>query len=106
MIKNEEMIDAPKTLSSLEVKARDMKGQRYMLQVAPEDCTGCQLCVEVCPVHDRHGLDIKAINMHSRIDNLQVQKNNFNYFMKLPDRKRDTIDRIDIRTSQLLTLLF
>lgn len=106
VINTEEMINAPETLPSLEVKARDMKGQRYVLQVAPEDCTGCQLCVEVCPARDRDNLDIKAINMRSRIDNLQVQKNNFNHFMKLPDRNKNTIDRIDIRTSQLLTPLF
>lgn len=102
----DEMAQAPETLSSLEVKARDMKGQRYVLQVAPEDCTGCNLCVEVCPARDRNDFDIKAINMHSRIENLAVQKVNYDYFINLPDRDRSTIERIDIRTSQLLTPLF
>lgn len=102
----EEMEDAPSTLSSLEVKARDMKGQRYVLQVAPEDCTGCNLCVEVCPSRDRNDFDVKSINMASRIDNLEVQKENYDYFINLPDRDPNTIERIDIRTSQLLTPLF
>lgn len=102
----EEMENAPSTLSSLEVKARDMKGQRYVLQVAPEDCTGCNLCVEVCPSRDRTNFDIKSINMASRIDNLTVQKTNYEYFIDLPDRDPNTIERIDIRTSQLLTPLF
>ena len=45
----EEMENAPASLHSLDVKSRDMRGQKYVLQVAPEDCTGCNLCVEVCP---------------------------------------------------------
>ncbi|VFS27319.1 pyruvate:ferredoxin (flavodoxin) oxidoreductase [Serratia liquefaciens] len=44
----EEMENAPASLHSLDVKSRDMRGQKYVLQVAPEDCTGCNLCVEVC----------------------------------------------------------
>ncbi|MDF7670077.1 pyruvate:ferredoxin (flavodoxin) oxidoreductase [Orbaceae bacterium ESL0721] len=98
--------DAPPTLHSLEVKARDMKGQRYVLQVAPEDCTGCNLCVEVCPARDRNNFEIKAINMHSRIANLETQRENYDFFTKLPDRDINSIERIDIRTSQLLTPLF
>ncbi|MCO6550433.1 MAG: pyruvate:ferredoxin (flavodoxin) oxidoreductase [Gilliamella sp.] len=102
----DEMINAPDSLSSLEVKARDMKGQRYVLQVAPEDCTGCNLCVEVCPARDRNNFEIKAINMQSRIDNLETQRTNFEYFTALPDRDISTLERIDVRTSQLLTPLF
>ncbi|MCS5950072.1 4Fe-4S dicluster domain-containing protein [Klebsiella pneumoniae subsp. pneumoniae] len=49
----EEMENAPASLHSLDVKSRDMRGQKYVLQVAPEDCTGCNLCVEVCPAKDR-----------------------------------------------------
>jgi pyruvate-ferredoxin/flavodoxin oxidoreductase len=45
----EAMENAPASLHSLDVKSRDMRGQKYVLQVAPEDCTGCNLCVEVCP---------------------------------------------------------
>lgn len=102
----EALTQAPDTLSSLEVKARDMKGQRYVLQVAPEDCTGCNLCVEVCPSRDRNNFDIKAINMAPRIDNLVTQKKNYEFFITLPDRDPNSMERIDIRTSQLLTPLF
>lgn len=102
----EALTQAPDTLSSLEVKARDMKGQRYVLQVAPEDCTGCNLCVEVCPSRDRNNFDIKAINMAPRIDNLVTQKKNYEFFIALPDRDPNSMERIDIRTSQLLTPLF
>lgn len=106
IVSPEEMENAPTSLHSLEVKARDMKGQRYVLQVAPEDCTGCNLCVEVCPSRDRNNFDIKSINMASRIDNLNEQKKNYEFFINLPDRERNTLERIDIRTSQLLTPLF
>lgn len=106
VVSPEEMENAPESLASLEVKARDMKGQRYVLQVAPEDCTGCNLCVEVCPARDRNDMSIKAINMESRIEHLDVEKENYDYFLSLPDREKNTIERIDIRTSQLLTPLF
>lgn len=62
----EAMENAPASLHSLDVKSRDMRGQKYVLQVAPEDCTGCNLCVEVCPAKDRQNPEIKAINMMSR----------------------------------------
>lgn len=106
VVSSDSMTNAPAALSSLEVKARDMKGQRYVLQVAPEDCTGCRLCVEVCPAHDRQDPAIRAINMAPRIADLTMQRANFNYFIQLPDRDKTTIERIDVRTSQLLTPLF
>lgn len=106
VVEPDAMLNAPDTLESLEVKARDMKGQRYVLQVAPEDCTGCNLCVEVCPSRDRNNFDIKAINMQPRIDNLDTQRVNFEFFSALPDRDIKSLDRIDIRTSQLITPLF
>ncbi|KAA8998072.1 pyruvate:ferredoxin (flavodoxin) oxidoreductase [Affinibrenneria salicis] len=102
----EAMSESPAALQSLDVKARDMRGQKYVLQVAPEDCTGCNLCVEVCPAKDRQNPEIKAINMASRLDNLTVEKENFDFFMQLPEIDRSQLERIDIRTSQLITPLF
>lgn len=55
----EAMENAPASLHSLDVKSRDMRGQKYVLQVAPEDCTGCNLCVEVCPAKDRQNQRLK-----------------------------------------------
>lgn len=97
---------APHTLHALDVKSRDMRGQKYVLQVAPEDCTGCNLCVEVCPAKDRENPDIKAINMMSRLDHVEEEKVNYDFFLKLPEIERSTLERIDIRTSQLITPLF
>ncbi|MGP3170261.1 amino acid permease [Serratia ureilytica] len=101
-----EMEHAPASLQSLDVKARDMRGQKYVLQVAPEDCTGCNLCVEVCPAKDRQNPEIKAINMASRLDNLTAEKDNYDFFLQLPEIDTAQLERIDIRTSQLITPLF
>lgn len=102
----EHLNQAPDAIQSLEVKAKDMKGQRYLLQVAPEDCTGCNLCVEVCPARDRNNMEIKSINMQSRLKHLSQEKSKYDYFLSLPDRDVHSLERIDIRTSQLLTPLF
>ncbi len=83
-----------------------MRGQKYVLQVAPEDCTGCNLCVEVCPAKDRQNPEIKAINMASRLDNLTAEKDNYDFFLQLPEIDPTQLERIDIRTSQLITPLF
>ncbi len=97
---------APDALQSLDVKSRDMRGQKYVLQVAPEDCTGCNLCVEVCPAKDRQDPDIKAINMMSRLEHVEEEKVNYDFFLQLPEIDRNQLERIDIRTSQLISPLF
>lgn len=97
---------APDALQSLDVKSRDMRGQKYVLQVAPEDCTGCNLCVEVCPAKDRQNPDIKAINMMSRLEHVEEEKVNYDFFLQLPEIDRNQLERIDIRTSQLISPLF
>lgn len=102
----EAMADAPASLQSLDVKARDMRGQKYVLQVAPEDCTGCNLCVEVCPAKDRQNPEIKAINMEPRLEHVATEKTHYDFFLKLPEIDRSKLERIDIRTSQLITPLF
>ncbi|QOL13405.1 pyruvate:ferredoxin (flavodoxin) oxidoreductase [Dickeya dianthicola] len=102
----EAMAGAPASLQTLDVKARDMRGQKYVLQVAPEDCTGCNLCVEVCPAKDRQNPQIKAINMESRLDHVATEKTHYDFFLKLPEIDRNKLERIDIRTSQLIMPLF
>ncbi|EGL71198.1 hypothetical protein CSE899_19189 [Cronobacter sakazakii E899] len=102
----EALADAPASLAALDVKSRDMRGQKYVLQVAPEDCTGCNLCVEVCPAKDRQNPEIKAINMMSRLEHVEEEKRNYDFFLNLPEIDRSSLERIDIRTSQLITPLF
>ncbi len=68
------MENAPASLHSLDVKSRDMRGQKYVLQVALEDCTGCNLCVEVCLGERPSEPEIKAINMMSRLEHVEEEK--------------------------------
>lgn len=83
-----------------------MRGHKYLLQVAPEDCTGCNLCEEVCPAKDRQNPEIKAINMAARRDNLNVEKGHYDFFLQLPAIDPAQMERIDNRTYQLTTPLF
>lgn len=106
VVSPEALDGAPESLHSLDVKSRDMRGQKYVLQVAPEDCTGCNLCVEVCPAKDRQDPSIKAINMMSRLEHVEEEKVNYDFFLDLPEIDRNKLERIDIRTSQLITPLF
>ena len=106
VVSPEDLEAAPDALQSLDVKSRDMRDQKYVLQVAPEDCTGCNLCVEVCPAKDRQNPDIKAINMMSRLEHVEEEKVNYDFFLQLPEIDRNQLERIDIRTSQLISPLF
>ncbi|PKH26778.1 pyruvate:ferredoxin (flavodoxin) oxidoreductase [Enterobacterales bacterium CwR94] len=106
VVQPEALHDAPASLHSLDVKARDMRGQKYVLQVAPEDCTGCNLCVEVCPAKDRQDPSIKAINMRDRLAHVEEEKTHYDFFLALPEIDANQIERIDIRTSQLISPLF
>ncbi|CAI3934330.1 pyruvate:ferredoxin (flavodoxin) oxidoreductase [Commensalibacter papalotli (ex Botero et al. 2024)] len=101
-----EFVNAPETLQRLPVKAKDFKGQEYVLQVSPEDCTGCNICYEVCPAKDKEDPSIRSINMLPIQDHLEIEKNNFEFFQTISDRPISSIERIDLRTSQLVTPLF
>ncbi|WP_145590627.1 pyruvate:ferredoxin (flavodoxin) oxidoreductase [Yersinia aleksiciae] len=106
VVQPDAMAGAPNSLQSLDVKARDMRGQKYVLQVAPEDCTGCNLCYEVCPAKDRQNPEIRAINMKPRLAHLVEEKAHYDFFLQLPEIDKTQMERIDIRTSQLISPLF
>ncbi len=81
-------------------------GYSYTLQVAPEDCTGCTLCVEVCPVKDKTAVGRRAINMESQPPLREAEARNWDFFMKIPDLDRKLINPSTIKNSQLLRPLF
>jgi pyruvate-ferredoxin/flavodoxin oxidoreductase len=78
----------------------------YTVQVAPEDCTGCTLCVEVCPVKDKTQVGRKAINMESQPPLREQEVKNWDFFMSIPDLDRKLINPSTIKNSQLLRPLF
>ena len=92
---------APESFKSTDYKGADLKGLKYTIQVAPEDCTGCNLCVNVCPAKDKSDPKKKAINMSPQPPLRESEKANFKFFLDLPEIDRDKV-RIDVKGSQLL----
>ncbi len=101
----EEMENAPASLHSLDVKSRDMRGQKYVLQVA-EDCTGCNLCASKCVRRRPPEPGIKAINMMYRLEHVEEEGQLQCFLSAAPEIDREKLERIDIRTSQLISPLF
>ncbi|MCL4222247.1 MAG: pyruvate:ferredoxin (flavodoxin) oxidoreductase [Phycisphaerales bacterium] len=97
---------APASFKTAEYKAKDYKGMQYVIQVAPEDCTGCNLCVNVCPAKDKSNPRRKAINMASHLENKDREKVNFEYFLELPEFDRSKLARFDVKGVQVLLPLF
>jgi pyruvate-ferredoxin/flavodoxin oxidoreductase len=97
---------APPTFKSTAYKDKEHKGKYYTIQVAPEDCTGCNLCVNVCPAKDRTNPKHKAIDMHPQAPLRDSERVNYDFFLGLPEVKRTEITRIDHKSSQLLEPLF
>jgi pyruvate-ferredoxin/flavodoxin oxidoreductase len=98
--------DAPETFKSTDYKAKDLRGLKYTIQVAPDDCTGCNLCVMVCPAKNKAEPRFKAINMRDRLEHLDAERANYDHFLNLPDTPRDKIVRLDTKGSQFFRPLF
>jgi pyruvate-ferredoxin/flavodoxin oxidoreductase len=80
--------------------------ESYTLQVAVEDCTGCNLCVEVCPIESKTIPGHKAINMQDVLPLKETEKQNWDFFISLPDIDRTRVNRSTVKGSQLLEPLF
>jgi pyruvate-ferredoxin/flavodoxin oxidoreductase len=96
---------APATFKSADYKAKDFRGMKYTLQVAPEDCTGCALCFEVCPVKDKKNPKRRAVNMTQQAPLREPERENYDFFLSLPDPDRAKV-RLDVKGSQFLRPLF
>ena len=99
--------EAPDTFKHMPSKFKEFSpGYAYTVQVAPEDCTGCTLCVEVCPVKDKTQVGRKAINMAPQPPLREAEAKNWDFFMEIPDLDRKLINPSTIKNSQLLRPLF
>ena len=96
---------APSTFKSTPYRAGEFRGLDYTIQVAPDDCTGCGLCVEVCPVKDRANPRHKAIDMAAQAPLAEPERANYDFFLALPEPDRTVAPR-DVKGSQLLQPLF
>ena len=97
---------APASFGSAAFRSTEFLGQRYTLQVAPEDCTGCSLCVQVCPAKDKTNPRHKAIDMTLQAPRLESDRANWDFFMKLPDPDRARLDLSAVKGTQFLAPLF
>ena len=97
---------APPTFKSSKPRWREFETLRYSLQVAPEDCTGCRLCVEVCPAKSKSEVKHKAINMEPQAPLREPESLNWDFFVKLPDFDRERISHGQVKDVQLLEPLF
>ena len=96
----------PETFQSTDFRAADYAGMKYTLQVAPEDCTGCALCVAFCPAKDKANPRRKAIMMEPQRPLRESQKKNFEFFLDLPEPDRSRLRVLDVKGSQFAEPLF
>ncbi|MBK7876236.1 MAG: pyruvate:ferredoxin (flavodoxin) oxidoreductase [Planctomycetes bacterium] len=96
---------APNGFLHVPYKANDFQGQHYTIQVAPEDCTGCQLCSVVCPAKDKSNPRHKALDMQPQRERREAEKERFAFFLDLPEVDR-TLVKHDVKGTQLLEPLF
>jgi len=97
---------APASFRAAPIDARGFPDIRYTLQVYLEDCTGCTLCVEVCPVRSKEESGKRAINMEIKDPILIEEKANIDFFETIPINDRSRVDFSTVRGAQFLEPLF
>jgi pyruvate-ferredoxin/flavodoxin oxidoreductase len=99
--------DAPASFKHMPSKFKEFsQGMAYTVQIAAEDCTGCTLCVEVCPVKDKTQVARRALNMAPQPPLREQEARNWDFFLSIPDLDRKLINPSTIKNSQLLRPLF
>ena len=98
--------DAPDSFRSDTFRGADFKGWSYTIQVAPEDCTGCSLCVVFCPAHDKKDKSRKSLAMAPQPPLRQAERLNYEFFLNLPEVDRSRLRVVDVKGSQFFQPLF
>ena len=97
---------APDTFKAIDAKDTEWAGLKYTIQVAPEDCTGCALCVDVCPAKNKSAANLKAINMRPQPPLRDAERENWAFFQRIPELDRRLIKVSSIRQQQVQQPLF
>jgi len=100
------LYEAPPTFKQAKPRWRGLESLRYTLQVAPEDCTGCRLCVEICPAKSKSEAKHKAINMEAQAPLREPESRNWEFFLSLPEFDREKLSPSQVKDVQLLEPLF
>jgi pyruvate-ferredoxin/flavodoxin oxidoreductase len=96
---------APATFKAVDYKGAEYAGMKYTIQVAPEDCTGCEICVEVCPAKDKE-TGVRALEMQPQRPLRTAERDNFRFFLDLPETDRAAAKPGSVKGSQFLQPLF
>ncbi len=96
----------PQGFQSKSWKGKDLTDHLMTIQVAPDDCTGCGVCVDVCPAKSKEVAKHKAINMEPKLPHLDRERDNFDYFLSIPELDRTKLKTDTVKGSQLLEPLF
>ena len=102
----EVLAKAPDGFRSADAKGKEFEGLKWTVQVAPEDCTGCGMCVEVCPAKNKTEPSHKAINMTFQPPVRQAERINYEFFLTIPDIDRSKLKTNTVKGSQLCRPLF
>jgi pyruvate-ferredoxin/flavodoxin oxidoreductase len=102
----EYLADAPDSILSCETRGKEYPDHRLLVQVAPDDCTGCGVCVDICPAKSKEEVKHKAINMEPKFDHLELERERFEYFLDVPEMNRRDADIGSLKGSQSLKPLF
>jgi pyruvate-ferredoxin/flavodoxin oxidoreductase len=94
--------NAPATFKSMVYKGTEFKDAKYLLQVAPEDCTGCTLCVKVCPGKDKANPERFSLAMAPQRTLVEAERENYDFFLKLPEVDRTQLKLNNVKATQLL----
>ncbi len=97
---------APASFKSREARLPEWKGLHYTLQVAVEDCTGCGICVDVCPARNKSEARLKAINMQAQPPLRETERANWNFFLSIPELDRRQVPLGYVREMQVQQPLF
>jgi pyruvate-ferredoxin/flavodoxin oxidoreductase len=97
---------APDTFKHKEWRDREHPGMWMTIQVAPDDCTGCGVCVDTCPAKSKEVVKHKAIDMMPKLDHLEVERQDFEFFQTIPPLDRREVKVASIKGSQMLEPLF
>jgi len=97
---------APDGFLSKEFRSKDLAGHRMTIQVAPDDCTGCGVCVDVCPAKSKTEVRHKSINMEPAATHRGAERPNWDYFLSIPELARDLLPHDTVKGSQALQPLF
>jgi pyruvate-ferredoxin/flavodoxin oxidoreductase len=103
---SKELESAPKTFKACDARDKEWAGMKYTIQVAPEDCTGCGVCVDICPVKNKQETRLKAINMVPQPPLRAPESENWNFFLNIPELDRRKIKVGTIRQQQVQEPLF